>query len=99
MAHVDAVLPGRVHRVEHEAMVDDTEAQVRALLTACGLAFEPACLRFWETDRAVQTASSEQVRRPIFRESLDHWRHYEPWLEPLRTVLEARLPAGFAALL
>jgi len=95
MDHVDTVLPGRVHRVAHEAMVEDTEAQVRALLAACGLDFEPACLRFWETDRAVQTASSEQVRRPIFREGLDQWRHYEPWLEPLRAVLAARLPARF----
>jgi tetratricopeptide (TPR) repeat protein len=99
MAHVDAVLPGRVHRVEHETMVDDTEAQVHTLLSACGLDFEPACLRFWETDRAVQTASSEQVRRPIFREGLDQWRHYEPWLEPLRAVLAARLPASLTATL
>jgi tetratricopeptide (TPR) repeat protein len=96
MAHVDAVLPGRVHRVLHEAMVDDTEAEVRRLLDACGLPFEPACLRFWETDRAVQTASSEQVRRPIFREGLDHWRHYEPWLGPLKAALgglDATYPA------
>ncbi len=99
MAHVDAVLPGRVHRVDHEAMVDDTEAQVRALLAACGLAFEPACLRFWETERAVQTASSEQVRRPIFREGLDQWRHYAPWLEPLRSALRSSLPARFSAVL
>ena len=55
--------------------------------TYCGLPFEPACLRFYETDRAVRTASSEQVRRPIFREGLDHWRHFEPWLEPLRDAL------------
>jgi len=96
MAHIDAVLPGRVHRVEHEAMVDDTEAQVRRLLVACGLDFEPACLRFWETDRAVQTASSEQVRRPIFREGLDQWRHYEPWLGPLRTALATRSPERFS---
>ena len=99
MAHFDAVLPGRVHRVEHEAMVVDTEAQVRALLAACGLAFEPACLRFWETDRAVQTASSEQVRRPIFREGLDQWRHYDPWLGPLRAVLKSQLPERFSAAL
>jgi len=99
MDHVDAVLPGRVHRVDHEAMVEDTEVQVRALLAACGLDFEPACLRFWETDRAVQTASSEQVRRPIFREGLDQWRHYEPWLEPLSAVLTSQLPARFSATL
>jgi tetratricopeptide (TPR) repeat protein len=87
MAHIDAVLPGRVHRVLHEDMVADTEAQVRALLDAVGLPFDPACLRFWETERAVQTASSEQVRRPIFREGLDQWRHYEPWLGPLKAAL------------
>jgi tetratricopeptide (TPR) repeat protein len=99
MAHVDAVLPGRVHRVVHEEMVEDTETQVRTLLAACGLAFEPACLRFWETERAVQTASSEQVRRPIFREGLDHWRHYEKWLGPLRVALERNLPESFSTVL
>ena len=99
MAHFDAVLPGRVHRVEHEAMVEHTDLEVRTLLAACGLPFEPACLRFWETDRAVQTASSDQVRRPIFREGLDQWRHYAPWLEPLRTALRTNLPAHFAATL
>jgi tetratricopeptide (TPR) repeat protein len=87
MAHIDAVLPGRVHRVLHEAMVTDTEAEIRALLGAVGLPFDPACLRFWETERAVQTASSEQVRRPIFREGLDQWQHFEPWLGPLRASL------------
>jgi tetratricopeptide (TPR) repeat protein len=87
MAHIDTVLPGRIHRVFHETMVEDTEAEVRRLLAACGLPFEPACLRFWENERAVQTASSEQVRRPIFREGLDHWRHYEAWLGPLKDAL------------
>lgn len=85
--HVDHVLPGRVHRVFYEAMVEDTETQVRALLDAVGLPFEAACLRFHETERAVRTASSEQVRRPIFREGLDHWRHFEPWLGPLADAL------------
>ncbi len=87
MAHIDAVLPGQVHRARHEAMVEDTEAAVRALLAHAGLGFEPACLRFWETDRAVQTASSEQVRRPIFREGLDQWRHFAPWLGELAAAL------------
>lgn len=87
MDHFDTVLPGRVHRVRYETMVADTEAEIRRLLDYCGLDFEPACLRFWETDRAVRTASSEQVRRPIFREGLEHWRNYEPWLEPLRAAL------------
>ena len=87
MAHFDAVLPGRVHRVFYERMVADTETEVRRLLAYCRLDFDPACLRFHENDRAVRTASSEQVRRPIFREGLDRWRHYEPWLGPLRDAL------------
>lgn len=87
MAHVDAVLPGRVHRVIYERMVDETEAEVRALLDACGLEFEEACLRFHETERAVRTASSEQVRRPIFREGTEGWQPFEPWLGPLKHAL------------
>jgi cytochrome c-type biogenesis protein CcmH/NrfG len=87
MAHVDEVLPGRVTRVHYEDMVDETDAQVRRLLAACGLPFDPRCLRFHENARAVRTASSEQVRRPIFRDGVDQWRHYEPWLEPLERVL------------
>lgn len=87
MAHFDAVLPGRVLRVFYEDIVADTEAEVRRLLDHCGLPFEDACLRFYENDRAVRTASSEQVRRPIFREATDHWRQFEPWLEPLKAAL------------
>ena len=93
MAHFDAVLPGRVHRVHYEAMVDDTEAQVRALLAHCGLAFDPACLRFFENDRPVRTASSEQVRQPIYRDGLEQWRHYAPWLGPLEEGLGSVLAA------
>jgi tetratricopeptide (TPR) repeat protein len=87
MAHFDAVLPGRVHRVLYERMVADTESEVRRLLEYCGLEFEPACLRFYENDRAVRTASSEQVRSPIYRDGVDQWRAYEPWLEPLKGAL------------
>jgi cytochrome c-type biogenesis protein CcmH/NrfG len=87
MAHFDAVLPDRVHRVIYEAMVADPEGQTRALLAHCGLPFEDACLRFYENDRAVRTASSEQVRRPIFTDAADHWRNFEPWLEPLKASL------------
>ena len=83
MAHVDAILPGRVHRVIYERLVSDLEGEVRALLAYCGLPFEDACLRFHENARAVRTASSEQVRRPIFTDGLDHWRRFEPWLGPL----------------
>lgn len=93
MAHVDAVLPGRIHRVIYEDMVDDTEAQVRALLAACGLSFDPACLAFYETDRAVRTASSEQVRQPIFREGTAAWKPFAPWLHPLEDALGPVLDA------
>jgi tetratricopeptide (TPR) repeat protein len=87
MAHFDAVLPGRVHRVVYERMVDDTENEVRRLLDYCGLPFEPQCLRFYENERPVRTASSEQVRKPIYKEGVDHWRHFEPWLGPLKDAL------------
>ena len=87
MAHFDRVLPGRIHRVIYEDMVEDTEAEVRRLLDYCGLPFETGCLRFYENDRAVRTVSSEQVRRPIFREGLDRWRSYEPFLDPLKAAL------------
>ena len=87
MARVDKVLPGRVHRVIYEKMVDDTEAEVRALLDYCGLEFEPACLTFYETERAVRTASSEQVRRPIYREAIEEWQRYEHHLGPLKEAL------------
>jgi predicted Zn-dependent protease len=87
MRHFDRVLPGRVHRVIYEDMVNDTEAEVRRLLDYCGLPFEDACLRFYETDRTVRTVSSEQVRQPIFRDGIDQWRNFEPWLDPLKAAL------------
>ena len=87
MAHLDRVAPGAVHRVIYERMVDDTEAEVRALLAHCGLPFEPACLAFHETTRAVRTPSSEQVRRPIYREGTQGWKPFEPWLDPLKAAL------------
>ncbi|MEY2883421.1 MAG: hypothetical protein RL490_1145, partial [Pseudomonadota bacterium] len=87
MAHWDRVLPGRVLRVQYEDVVADLEGQVRRLLDFCGLPFEPACVNFHETDRAVRTASSEQVRQPIFRGGLDQWVGFEPWLGPLKAAL------------
>jgi tetratricopeptide (TPR) repeat protein len=87
MAHVDAVLPGLVHRVIYERMVDETEGQVRGLLDHLGLEFEPACLEFHKTERAVRTASSEQVRQPIYRDATDEWRPYEPHLDLLKAAL------------
>ena len=87
MAHWDRVLPGKVLRVWHADTVNDFEGTVHRLLDFCGLPFEPACLEFHKTERAVRTVSSEQVRRPINREGLDQWRHFEPWLGPLEEAL------------
>jgi tetratricopeptide (TPR) repeat protein len=87
MAHFDRVLPGRIHRVVHERLIDEPEREIRALLDALGLPFDPACLRFHENKRAVRTASSEQVRRPINREGMDQWRAYDRWLGPLKEAL------------
>ncbi len=93
MAHFDAVLPGRVHRVFYEDMIGDPEKEIRGLLDYCGLAFEESCLRFYENGRAVRTPSSEQVRRPIFTEAMEQWRSYETWLEPLKSALGPVLEA------
>ena len=93
MAHFDEVAPGTIHRVIYEDMVSDTEGEVRRLLEFCGLPFEPGTLRFYENERAVRTASSQQVRQPIYREGIDQWRNFEPWLEPLRHSLGAVLEA------
>ena len=87
MRHWDTVLPGRVLRVHYEDLVDDLEGGVRRLLQHCELEFEPACVEFHRTERSVRTASSEQVRQPLYREGLDQWRRYEPWLTPLREAL------------
>jgi len=87
MEHWDAALPGTVLRVLHEDLVEDLESNVRRILDFCELPFEPACLEFHRTERSIVTASSEQVRQPIFREGLDQWRRYEAWLDPLREAL------------
>ena len=97
MAHFDAVLPGRVCRVHYEQLVNNTETEVRRILDYCGLAFEPACLRFFDNHRPVRTASSEQVRRPIYRDGLDHWRRFADWLQPLQVALGPVLQAYPAA--
>jgi hypothetical protein len=87
MRHWDEVLPGRILRVQHEDVVDDLEGSVRRILNFCGLDFEPECIEFHKTERSVRTASSEQVRQPIFREGLDQWTNFEPWLTPLKEAL------------
>ncbi len=91
MDHWDTVLPGKVLRVQYEDVVADLETQVRRLLDFCGLPFEQACLDFHQTGRAVRTASSEQVRQPIFTSGLDQWENFSPWLDPLRAALGPEL--------
>ena len=87
MRHWNTVLPGRVLRVQHEEVVNDLEGSVRRMLQYCGLEFEPTCLEFHRTERSVNSASAEQVRLPIYREGLEQWRHFEPWLGSLRNAL------------
>ena len=93
MSHLDRTLPNRVHRVIHERLIADPEQEIRALLAALDLAFDPVCLRFHENRRAVRTASSEQVRRPINRDGMDQWRPYEAHLGPLKEALGPVLDA------
>jgi len=87
MDHWDEVLPGRVHRVQYEDMVTNTESEIRRLLDYCGLEFEDQCLRFYETERAVRTPSSEQVRQPVYTQGLEQWRNFEAHLNPLKMAL------------
>src|SRR6185312_13211144 len=87
MAHFDSVLPGRIHRVIYEQMIENPEQEIRRLLAYCGLDFEDQCLRFYESERPVRTASSEQVRQPISTAGLEQWRHFEPWLGELKEAL------------
>jgi len=93
MAAYDAAAPGAVHRVIYEEMVGNTEVEVRRLLDHLGLPFEQSCLEFYKNDRAVRTASSEQVRRPIFTDGIEQWKNYELWLDPLAKALGPVLPA------
>jgi len=87
MAAFDAQMPGIVHRVIYEEMVADTQAQVASLLAYVGVEFEEECLAFWRNKRAVRTASSEQVRQPIYRDGLEQWTHFSQWLSPLSEAL------------
>lgn len=87
LEHFDAVLPGRIHRVIHEQLVEEPEREIRRLLDYLELPFEEGCLRFHENSRPVMTPSSEQVRRPINRDGIEQWKAYEPWLGPLKEAL------------
>ena len=87
MDHWDEVLPGKVHRVNYEDVVENQELETRKLLQYCNLTFEEQCLKFYETKRAVKTASSEQVRQPIYKQSVQLWQHYEEYLDQLKLGL------------
>jgi hypothetical protein len=87
MDHWDAVLPGKVLRLQYEQLIRDPEAQIRRLLSHCSLPFETACLSFHETRRPVRTASAEQVRQPLYTSGVGYWRHFEAYLEPLKHAL------------
>jgi hypothetical protein len=89
MTHWDTVLPGSVHRIQHEVLLDDFEGELRRLLDFLGLPFEERCLRFYDNDRPVRTPSSEQVRQPLFRDAVQQWQNYAPWLTPLSNTLDA----------
>lgn len=96
MAHFDSVLPGRIHHLSYESLVENTDAEIRRLIDYCGLPFEDNCLRYWETERAVQTPSSEQVRKPIYKEAMAQWKNYEPWLGPMKAAFGLAADAGSA---
>jgi tetratricopeptide (TPR) repeat protein len=93
MAHYDRVQPGKVHRVIYENLVDDLEGEVRRMLDFLDLPFEPDCLEYWKTERVFSSFSNDQVRRPIFREGLDRWKNYEPWLGQMKQLLGPVLDA------
>jgi len=87
MNHFDAILPGAIHHVINERLIEDTETQVRNLLDYVSVPFDPACLEFHKTKRAVHSASAEQVRRPINSDGVDSWRRYEAWLGAMKAAL------------
>jgi len=93
MTHWDQVLPGKVLRVKYENVIDNTEQEVRRLLAYCGLEFEAQCMDFHTTKRAIRTASSEQVRQPIYTAAVEQWRHFEPHLGEMHKILQPLLAA------
>jgi hypothetical protein len=88
MNHWDTVSPGSILRVYYESVVEDLETQVKRILDYCGLPFEEACLNFYATERAVRTASSEQVRQPIYNSGVEQWTRYRPFLTELEQTLK-----------
>ena len=87
MKHWHSVMPRRVKEVNYESIVNNLEYEVKVLLDHCGLAFEKACVDFHKTKRSVRTASAQQVRQPIYKSGVEHWRNYETWLGPLKEAL------------
>ena len=87
MKHWDNVLPGKIHRVNYESMISDTENEIKKLIKYCDLDFEDACLNFYENKRTVRTPSSEQVRQPIYTSGMSQWKNFEEWLTPLKNEL------------
>ncbi len=94
MDHWDKVLPGRILKVQYEDVVGDLEQQVRRILEYCELPWEDTCMNYFDSDRAVNTASSEQVREPIYTDAIGYWKNYESHLDELLEVLAPVLPAG-----
>lgn len=92
--HWRTVLPGRVQEIEYESFVGNPEEGIRNLLELCNLEFEQACLDFYVSKRPVATASSMQVRKPIYKSSINHWENYAPFLGPLRTALAINSPVA-----
>jgi hypothetical protein len=95
IAHWDEVLPGRVHHIQHEELLADPDTQIRRLIALCGLEWNEACLRFYESDRPVRTASASQVRQPLFKSSMARWKRYEKHLGPLFAALGPYAPEGW----
>jgi len=93
LAHIDQALPGRIHRVFYEDLVRTPEKEIRRLLDYIALPFEEGCLEFHKSKRAMDSASSEQVRKPLYEDAINQWRNYEPWLGPLKSALGAVLQA------
>ena len=92
MKHWDEVVPKQVLRVQYEKVIANIESQVTAILDYCGLPFESACLEFHKTERAVRTASSEQVRQPLYKSGVDQWQNFEPYLQSLISKLAPSMP-------
>jgi hypothetical protein len=97
MTHWDSVLPGKVLRIKYEDVIADTESEIRRILDYCGLSFEEQCLAFHNTERAIRTASSEQVRQPIYKNAVEQWRNFETHLGPMRVEIEPLIAAHEAA--